>query len=306
MTSPGSLAHPFFQALSQATSGAQPAQQEAEATHRLLIAMLAEASAEWPQLKVIPETFAAYVAARIPPEEDPVAALGAIRGKDLALAHACAQGDPVAMALFEAGCFTEVDGALRRMRLPIASLEDVKQALRARLFVRDGDDPPLIEKYSGRGDLRAWVRVTALRSALRLARKGAREALTGEDALFDLATPTNDPELDQMKRIYRSEFKRAFESAIQALPNRDQTLLKQHYMDGLSLDEVARLYQVHRATAARWLARARELVLSGTRERIIERVRVSDTQLDSIMRLVRSSIHVSMGRVLASQHEKDE
>jgi len=57
------------------------------------------------------------------------------------------------------------------------------------------------------------------------------------------------------------------------------------------------MYRVHRATAARWVAAAREALFEETRARV-ESVGVAGNELTSIVRLVQSQIHLSLTRLL--------
>jgi hypothetical protein len=101
-----------------------------------------------------------------------------------------------------------------------------------------------------------------------------------------------------MKRQYGPAFKAAFAAAFSALAPRQRTLLRQQVLDGLTIDELGALYRVHRATAARWLERAREALLSGTRTALERELKVSATECESIMRLAQSQLHVSIRRLL--------
>jgi RNA polymerase sigma-70 factor (ECF subfamily) len=55
---------------------------------------------------------------------------------------------------------------------------------------------------------------------------------------------------------------------------------------------------VHRATAARRVERARELLCDGTRAELAARIGLKGAELDSVMRLVRSNVDLSIARVL--------
>jgi RNA polymerase sigma-70 factor (ECF subfamily) len=97
-----------------------------------------------------------------------------------------------------------------------------------------------------------------------------------------------------VKARYVDEFQQAFSAALCGLSARDQTWLRQHVIDGLSIDQLGALYHVHRATAARHLQRIRVAVLAATRERLGSRLQVRPSELDSILRLIRSRLHVTL------------
>ena len=55
---------------------------------------------------------------------------------------------------------------------------------------------------------------------------------------------------------------------------------------------------MHRATAARWIVSAREALVDETKRQLRGRLGVSGAELDSLLGLVRSQIHVSLNRLL--------
>ena len=66
------------------------------------------------------------------------------------------------------------------------------------------------------------------------------------------------------------------------------------HIDELSIDKLGALYRVHRATAARWVASARRALVDATRDQMITRLGVDSVELDSIIRLVRSQLEISI------------
>jgi RNA polymerase sigma-70 factor (ECF subfamily) len=259
-----------------------------------LQAMLVTAREAWPALTVSDEAFLTYVAERVT-ARDPMASL---KSSDLYIACACLGGETQALLALETRCFPDVEHALARMKLSAARVDDVKQGLRQHLFVGNGTDPPHLVEYTGRGDLRAWIKVSAMRAALKVLRKEKREILVEDDALLDMGAAGDDPEMQYVKQIFRSQFKTAFQRALDALTDREKNLLRQHVVDGLSIDEVGTLYQVHRATAARWITKARETLLGETRKHFMTYARISSAECDSIMRMVHSQLDMTIRRRL--------
>src|SRR5262249_26465617 len=99
-----------------------------------------------------------------------------------------------------------IEAAARRLDRDPAFLDEVRQALRVRLLVAPEGGRPRIADYAGRGPLRAWVGVAALRVALNLKRAAAP---AGGDLLAELGTREPDPELRHLKKVYRAEFRGA-------------------------------------------------------------------------------------------------
>ncbi len=107
-----------------------------------------------------------------------------------------------------------------------------------------------------------------------------------------------DPEIAYLKEHYRDEFRAAFVFALGTLSERERNVLRQHHIDGLTIDQLGTLYQVHRATAARWVAAARMTLLDQTRGRLVAKLGVAADEVDSIIRLVRSQLDISIHQLL--------
>jgi RNA polymerase sigma-70 factor (ECF subfamily) len=84
-----------------------------------------------------------------------------------------------------------------------------------------------------------------------------------------------------------------------ALPARDRNVLRLVYGEGLSVEQVAVLYQVHRVSVSRWLGATRRELLEQTRARLRERLRLDDAEMASLTRLCLSQIDVSLDRILS-------
>jgi RNA polymerase sigma-70 factor, ECF subfamily len=225
---------------------------------------------------------------------------GALHAADLALACGCALGRRAALAAFDRELGPEIDRVARRFASSGLDIDEGVQLVRVRLLVGTGGAPPRIAAYGGRGSLRGFVRAAAARTLvdeLRAARR--RPDHPGADqVLADLAADGDDPEIEHLKHRYRDAFRCAFEEAVAALEPAQRTALRYHYLHGLTIDELGTLYKVHRATAARRLAAARDALLKATRRRLTRALGVDRREVDSIMRLIESRLEVSMSRLL--------
>jgi RNA polymerase sigma-70 factor (ECF subfamily) len=214
---------------------------------------------------------------------------------DLRLAWAAAHGTPAAIARVDA-LLADLGPAVRRVDPSPAFTDEVRQATRVRLLVGDGG-APRIAGYAGRGPLRAWLQVAAARIALDL-KRGRRDAAAPADVLGELVAREPDPELRHLKELYRAEFRDALSAALAALPERARAVLRLHHVDGMRLAEIGRLYQVHESTVSRWAAQAAETVADDARGRLVARLTLSPSNVDSIGRLVRSQLDLSIARLL--------
>jgi RNA polymerase sigma-70 factor (ECF subfamily) len=247
-----------------------------------------EARAAWPGVALAPDVFREWVARRP----------GAVHLVDLYLACACVRGDARAVATFQTRFGPEVALALTGQRASAEFLDEVRQVLWERLLVaREGGEAKLAD-YSGRGALSKWVRVAAARTALNLRARAPAEALESESELELRLPPAADPERAFLKERYQGEFQAALEAAIADLTVQERNVLRLHFLDGLGIDEIGTLYRIHRSTAARWIARGRERLLEATRQHLRERLRVEEAELDSLMRLVRSQLELSLRGLL--------
>jgi RNA polymerase sigma-70 factor (ECF subfamily) len=266
-----------------------------EAATAAWAAVIAGAQLAWPTVKLDEAQLAEFIAARIEGADLASALAGAPAG-DLAIAAACAAQEPTAHAAFDA-ILSEVNAAGASTRAGADLIQEVKQLLRVQLLiVRDGK-PPGIAGYRGKGPLRGWVRITATRELIRHLKKQQRE-LPIERSLEDALGTASDPMLSQLKAEYRSEFATALRDAIAQLSAEDRTLLRQSIVDQLSIDAIGAAFGVHRATAARWLQRARAALVSGTRNILSERLKLPVDEIDSVIRLVQSRLDASMVRYL--------
>lgn len=248
----------------------------------------------WPEVVVSDDALDAHVAARR--RDDPDAPAEPAFAADYYLAVALAHQVPAAMRVFEARLVPEIDAALRRLRLPGGAADEVKQALRVELLV--GDPVAKIADYGGRGELAAWLRVTATRKALKLLRRHGREESLDELLLEHWPDATPGPARHHLKLTYTAELKRAVAEALAALEVRQRNLLRQHVLDGLTIDELARLYRAHRATCARWLADARAELARHTRRRLVQALGLPGDEVDSVLRMLDSDIELSLSRLL--------
>jgi RNA polymerase sigma-70 factor (ECF subfamily) len=214
---------------------------------------------------------------------------GGARMADFALALACERRDPCAIALFERTHLASVRRALGKLRINPAIADDVLGWMRFELFVRP---QPLIASYAGRGELGSWVRAIGIHEALKRTRRARREV--SPDLAPELAVP--EPELVAMRGAYGPAFTRAVAASFAALITSERNLLRQYFLDGLSIDILAELYQIHRATAARRVAAARERLVGGVRTQLVRELALSEGSIDRIITL--SNLDESLGTLL--------
>lgn len=251
-----------------------------------------EAVAEWGDLGIEQDAFARFVEARrrdggAKPEHE----------VDLYLACALSVGNERALLAFESKVLPEVEAAVRRVDAAPSFLGEIRQALRVHLFVREAERPARIENYRGTGPLLAWVRAAALRLAQN-AKRGERPTVSKDEILSELVASEPDPELRHLKTLYRSEFARALRGAFAGLPERQRLILRLHYLDGLRLKPIARLYSVDESTVSRWLKSAQAAVADAAYQTLSRELSLPKDRLESVARMVQSQLELSLSRLL--------
>lgn len=262
-----------------------------ETLDSLIDQLHASGAAAWPTFAVSREHFADEVKARAKDDE----AIRALPGPDMYIAIACSDGDSVALTAFRDAYVPGLRQALGKLGMAAATIDEVVQRVLVMVFVGDGA-PPQIASYSGRGTLRSWLRTIAIRTGRR--QLGLeQDAAASDDELNDLPGAVADPELEMLRSRYRDQVKQAFRAGFGELTERERNVLRQYYIDGLTIDQLAGLYQVNRATTARWVTAARLAVVAQTRQQLVTTFGISATDVDSIIRLVQSQLDVSVREI---------
>jgi RNA polymerase sigma-70 factor (ECF subfamily) len=276
-----------------------------------LDAALDEPSRTWRATWLAREAFAAELALRLnDDDEDAARWWDHLRASDLYLACACAHGVAGALERLEQLYGAEIARTAQRFERPGLPADDLVQLLRAKLFTVPGGgaDParapegrPRIAMYTGQGFLQNWLRVTTTRTFIDCCRchTEAPEVPIRNELVAVLPEPKGDPELALLKREHVTHFKASFAEAVAALDSADRLLLKQHLVERLTIDQLGALYHLHRASAARRIAKARDALLVATRIALARRLGLPPERLASVLELVASRLEASIERLLA-------
>jgi RNA polymerase sigma-70 factor (ECF subfamily) len=241
--------------------------------------------AAWPQIDIPEPAFAAYLAQRGLDE-------AATHAADLYLACGCALGLPQALRAFESQVLAHLGEWVRRIDATPAFAHEVGSILREKLLVAAPGQNPKITEYSGRGALAAWARMVAMRTAIDLSRAPGRRKAASLDSV--VTTPEVDPELEYLKQAYRPLFKAALGDGLRALSSEQRSLLKLHFVDGLSFEQMAAALGSSKSTVARKVTAAREQAFENVKELLQARLGVDTEELHSLIEAVRSRIDVSI------------
>jgi RNA polymerase sigma-70 factor (ECF subfamily) len=248
----------------------------------------------WPALELSFEDFARLA----PPyaASDP----GRVHAQDLLLATACLAAVPGAATALERKLRADLESAIARVEARPDARREVAQETLVALLVGENGSGPRLRGYSGRGPLRAWARMVAVRRALNAARDATRHARIEARLVQTVVRASLDPELALLKAEYREDLALAFREALAHLDPRARTLLRLHYGEGLHLDGIAALHGWSKATASRRVAAARGELLSDASSRVRERLRLSASELRSLLRVMRSDLEARLSGLLGS------
>lgn len=248
-----------------------------ETTTRIIEDVLARGRAAWPGVEVSREELAAFLratSAADAPDIEPHA--------DLYLACACTLRVPAALEALTRTVLADVPKAIQRVDKSPDFVTDVAGDLRLSLLDGGDDGSSPLMRYRGRGPLRSFVMVLAMRRAIDRKRR-QKEILTDPSDLHE-----GGADHASFARVDGGELRAAFAAALrqelEALSARDRNILRLHIVDGVPVEVVARMYNVHRATVARWITQAKHAVFVETRASIERRFDVSPATFESFAR----------------------
>jgi RNA polymerase sigma-70 factor (ECF subfamily) len=266
------------------------------ATHDL-VSLLTGARAAWPDVVLDEDVFAAHLADAAAEEG---VAIGELDVPALYLTCACVRGDARALALFEREYLAALPRLVARITTDLAVIDEVRQQLRIKLLVAKGGDPPVLARYR-RGSLLGWLRVVACRMAIDLLRQRGGVMVVVDEATLERRALADDPALAYLKASYRSTVSASFRAALAGLSASDRTMLRLRFVEDLPLEAIGGVYQLSKSAVSRRLARCRDALLADVIRQLRAELGVDDGELESIIQMVQSQLHLSLPRLLRTQ-----
>ncbi len=249
----------------------------------------------WPQFSLSKTDFLAFLKEHgFSTEIDLETSKGVVDFAELYVVCACLRQEPCAGDTFSEQYFARARPSLQRMQLSSAMCKDIEQGVWEKLFTDRTEAGPKILEYVGQGKLAALIKVIVVRAAVSELRKNKREVLCDSDELLALPDELADPALELVRADFKKEFAPAFTESLAALSERDRNFLRLRFVEGLQIDQISRMYQVHRVTASRMLSRIRHDLRHDTRARLGAKLQLGTTTLDSFMQLVDSQLDLSI------------
>ena len=265
-----------------------------------------QARACHPDIPLSAEQFQPFVARSLSAGSSDAALLDRLHISDLYLACAYGLGYEAAHKRVEAEYFVPIARRLDRMQIPSSISAEILQDLRCRLVEMSG--PEFSGRaYCGQGSLGGWLYIAAVRIAERHSAR-MRNELPAEDncvAVLERQIPVIDPELDHLIHSYKSVFESALRAGLAALSSRERNLLRYHFLEQLSIDRLAEIYGVHRATAARWILRAQCHLSQETRTHFVAQIPVGEHSMARLLGFSRSRLELGLSRLLPSAPETE-
>lgn len=235
--------------------------------------------------------------------QDDDATLSAVATDDVYLTAGVLAGQTDAVDTYRALIGPDLDRVVRRM-LPESERAEARQELEARILVGDDTRGPALEQYRGSGGVRAWSRAVATRAVIDMRRRGDRRPQVLPWA-EEHGEASGDTDFALAVGEHVAAVRGAMQGAFAQLSVRQRNLIRQSVLHGMSIDELAALYGAHRATAARWLQRARADLSRYLEEGFAERVGATPSAAASLLRGLRSQADVSIRSFLPSALESE-
>jgi len=285
--------------LGAAGGTARTATPDADTLERALGLLCARGHAAHPDLAIDDVVFAAHLGRCGAPVEAAPAADGRdVHAEDLFLCCAGMLGDEAAVRTLRASHRPVIAGYLRNVDVSPAFVDEVEQRLWDSALVGSADAPGKLASYSGKGPLAGWVGVAAQRIALMIRRHEGAEGRAADAAAAAARLVTGDAELAFIKGHLRGPFQRAVSEALRALDDRQRMVYRLHIVDGLTLERIAKTYGVSPSTVSRWMASARESVVTEAQRLLRDELRASADDYESMSRLLVSQLDLSVSRLL--------
>ncbi len=228
--------------------------------------------------------------------------------EDLYLATACVSGDRIAWE-----CFTdEYLPMLKRFAQQACrncdASEDLSQDIITKLLgeslcVTEGgckglkseaaqslQNPASVGKlasYNGRGSMAGWLRAAVSHAAIDGFRRAARQvSLEQMEEEGRLAEPRHadpgDPPEERLDSHWGPILARTLKEELESLCARDRLLLNLYYVEGVPLKAIGIRFDIHEATASRWLERLRRRLRKRVERKMRKRHRLSARELNPL------------------------
>lgn len=198
-----------------------------------------------------------------------------------------------------------LDGALERWMqaraFPEALRDDALQQVRVKVL-GTGEVVGALASYEGRAPLAQWLSVVGARIAISVLRangpKDGHDSLE-EESWHRMPDSQASPELAVLRAQFRERFQDALSKALARLDERGRVLLSMRYGQGVQVDPLAQMYQVHRVTMAKWLRDAGTLLGEYLQAELGRVAGFTESDADQLSQYLGSAPDLSLERLFA-------
>ncbi|HLK90272.1 MAG TPA: sigma-70 family RNA polymerase sigma factor [Polyangia bacterium] len=265
-------------------------------------AAFARGRAAYPQLAVDHEAFARHLARAAGWIPD-AATLATLVVEDLFLACACLTNVAGAADTIIALHGDVIRHTIERT-IGDSNSDEIAQGVISDMIVGSPTSAPEIGNYAGRAPLARWLEVVARRAAFRWLRAERKTAGVAALAAAEPFLGATAPEIALFRERYGLDFQRALQSALGRAPESDRAILRLYLVSGVTVEKIGKMLGVSQSTASRWLARAREDLLSDLTAILKERLGISSDEIESLARLLASRLDLSITEALADDQTR--
>lgn len=173
--------------------------------------------------------------------------------------HRCQQGDPTALAHLRHQYHPTLIGILRARGATVDETEELLADLWGDCVTKNDDQPALLDKFSGKCSVQAWLATVATRRWIDLKRRQTRRGEStpardrdGSDPLEHLPATVSSERDDALVGLLSESLRTAFAASAPV----DLLMLRLVYLHGVSQRELMRMWGWSESKVSRQLTRA--------------------------------------------------
>jgi RNA polymerase sigma-70 factor (ECF subfamily) len=274
---------------------------ESDDINRLLRGAYERGCVRWPGVALPAEMYIRHMAARLPESARDLPlekVLQQVLHDDLYLACACSERVPLAFETFDREYMAKLSPLLSRRFAPDV-IDEILQNVRDRFLVGPPDGRPDISLYEGRGRLRQMLLVAAFRAGSDRVGHGGH-VIDLEEIVDHVFAPGLDPELEALKRNSREVLGSCVRDALATLSPKDRSLVRLHFLDGVPMVDIGRLFGVSQPTISRWVQTIRKKVRNELERLLRERHHIGSKEIKSFLATLGSRLDLPISEIFRS------
>jgi len=118
--------------------------------------------------------------------------------------------------------------------------------------------------------------------------------------IHQLQAPDGELDSQLIKSEMDEMFAVALREVVQALPEGERHALRMHLLAGWNVSQIGEALQIHRATAARWIASAKQRLNDNVRLLLRQRLDLSELELERLFSLMNTRLDLHLSQVFRS------